>query len=67
MRHGGRRMNKKIVFLNGNRICPQCSAMMRVIHGHYELMFECLDCKRIYGVDGQGTNDKELILEEKAG
>lgn len=51
------------VYLNGNRICPECSAMLRVMHGHSELMFKCMDCKRVYVVDSHGCIDKELILK----
>ena len=52
------------VFLNGNRICPKCSAMMTMFHGHTEMIFKCMDCKSRYVIADQEETDKELIFEE---
>lgn len=52
------------VFLNGNRICPKCSAMMTMFHTHKDFVFKCMDCKSRYVIVDQKQNDKEMIFEE---
>ena len=51
------------VFLNGNRICPKCSAMMTMFHTHKDFVFKCMDCKSRFVIVGEENNDKEMILE----
>ena len=51
------------VYLNGNRICPKCSAMMTMFHGKKDLIFKCMDCKSRYVVTDQEPLEKEMILE----
>lgn len=58
-------MERYSVFLNGNRICPKCSSMMTMFHGHRDIIFKCMDCKsRFVMTDEHESNDKEMILDE---
>ena len=52
------------VYLNGNRICPKCSSMMSMFHGHKDVIFKCMDCKSRFVAIDQENNDKEMVLEE---
>ena len=58
-------MERYSVFLNGNRICPKCSSMMTMFHGHRDIIFKCMDCSsRFVIADEHESNDKEMILDE---
>jgi DNA-directed RNA polymerase subunit M/transcription elongation factor TFIIS len=52
------------VFLNGNRICPECSAMMSIFHGEKDLILKCMDCNKRFIITGQKEIEKEMVLEE---
>ncbi len=52
------------VFLNGNRICPECSSMMSMFHGQRDLIFKCNDCKKRFVIADQEEIEKEMTLEE---
>lgn len=51
-----------IIYMNGNRICPKCNAMMVKFGG--DVLYKCLDCKTHYKVVELGLMDKEMVLEE---
>lgn len=54
--------NYYTVHMNGNRICPICSAMM-VKYGE-DLYYRCTDCGTRFKVVDFGQAEYELVLEE---
>lgn len=53
-----------IIYMNGNRICPKCNAMMIPIYFGEDAFYKCFDCKTRYKVTDLGMMDKEMVLEE---
>lgn len=54
------------LYLNGNKICPKCTAMMVTFSVGEHMIFKCNDCKAKFIPVTQELSDKEIVVKEVA-